>query len=107
MPGAIGLFSSVVWPRSRLLGAIFPSTRTAQAMVSTLMSVVAGIERAKREGKAATLALLYMLAEREPIRPSDLSLELGAHPSSVTRQVQALEADGYALEPAPPRGRER
>jgi DNA-binding MarR family transcriptional regulator len=71
-------------------------------MVSALMSVVTGIERAKREGKAATLSLLYVLAEREPIRPSDLSRELGAHSSSVTRQVQALEADGHVAVTADP-----
>jgi DNA-binding MarR family transcriptional regulator len=79
-----------------------PTMDDVQAMVSALMSVVAGIERAKREGKAATLALLYVLADREPIRPSDLSVELGAHPSSVTRQVQALEADGLVAVTADP-----
>jgi DNA-binding MarR family transcriptional regulator len=79
-----------------------PSKDDVQAMVSALMSVAAGIERAKREGKAATLALLYVLAERAPIRPSDLSLELGAHPSSVTRQVQALEAEGQVVMTADP-----
>ncbi len=56
------------------------------------MAVVSGIERAKRQGQASTLATLYLIAAREQARPSDLSLELGVHQSSITRQVQALEA---------------
>lgn len=79
-----------------------PSPEDVQGMVSALMGVVTSIERAKRQGKAATLALLYVLAERGPIRPSELSVEVGAHPSSVTRQVQALEVEGLVVVTADP-----
>lgn len=79
-----------------------PTMSDVQEMVSALMSVVSGVERAKREGKAGTLALLYVVAAREPVRPSELSIELGVHPSSVTRQVQALEAAGHIAVAADP-----
>jgi DNA-binding MarR family transcriptional regulator len=72
-----------------------PAKEDVRAMVGALMNVVSGIERAKREGKAGTLALLYVVAARQPVRPSELSAELGLHPSSVTRQVQALAAEGH------------
>jgi DNA-binding MarR family transcriptional regulator len=71
-----------------------PTLDDVREMVSALMNVASGLERAKREGKASTLALLYALAARERARPSELSIELGLHQSSITRQVQALEAAG-------------
>lgn len=79
-----------------------PSRDEVTWMVGALMTVVRGVERAKRRGKAATLALLYAVAEREPVRPSELSVELGVHQSSVTRQVQALEAEGQVSVAADP-----
>jgi DNA-binding MarR family transcriptional regulator len=72
-----------------------PMSHDVEEMVSALMTVVNGIERAKREGKAATLTLLYALAPHQRVHPSELSVELGVHQSSVTRQVQVLEAAGY------------
>lgn len=65
-----------------------------QEMVSALMVVVSGVERAKRQGQAGALATLYLIAAREPIRPTDLSIELGVHQSSVTRQIRAMVAVG-------------
>lgn len=83
-----------------------PTLDDVQAMVAPLMGVVAGIERAKRKGPAATLALLYVVAARQPIRPTDLSAEMGLHLSSITRQVQALSAAGQLeVTPDPKDGR--
>ncbi|HEY3268136.1 MAG TPA: MarR family transcriptional regulator [Armatimonadota bacterium] len=64
-------------------------------MVGALMSVVSGIERAKRHGSANTLATLYILQARQRARPSEISLDLGVHASSVTRQIRGLEAAGH------------
>lgn len=79
-----------------------PTMDDVREMVSALMAVVAGIERAKRQGPASSLAALYVIAAREPVRPTDLSVELGLHQSSVTRQVQALEAAGHVRVDADP-----
>lgn len=83
-----------------------PSIDDVADMVGALMSVVTGIERAKRQGQASTLAALYAIAAREHVRPSELSEELGLHQSSVTRQVQALQAAGHVqIVPDPADGR--
>lgn len=66
-----------------------------QEMVRALMTVVNNIERVKRQGQSGNLLLLQALAEHEPSRPSELSIELGLHQSSITRQVQALEKSGH------------
>ena len=51
----------VILPRMK------PSTDGVAEMASALMSVVSGIERAKRKGQASTLAALYVIASREQI----------------------------------------
>lgn len=79
-----------------------PAMDDVTEMVSALMGVVSGIERAKRQGPANTLTFLYLIASREQTRPSELSQELGLHQSSATRQVQALEAAGYVRVAADP-----
>jgi DNA-binding MarR family transcriptional regulator len=71
-------------------------------MVGALMTVVSGIERAKRQGEASILSLLYFIAGGEPVRPSALSEQMGVNQSSVTRQVQALLAAGMAAVEADP-----
>ncbi len=63
-------------------------------MVSGLMKVVAGIEKARRHGDAATLSLLGVLARSGRAKPSALAEELDVHQSTITRQIQALEAVG-------------
>src|SRR5437868_5344007 len=88
----------------QLLGGAMtkPLMDDVSEMVGALMSVVSGIERAKRQGPANTLAFLYLIASREQVRPSELGQELGLHQSSATRQVQALETVGYVQVAADP-----
>ncbi len=64
-------------------------------MVGGLMTVLGGIERARKSGEASTLALLQIVAQRGPVRPSDIAADMGVHPSTVTRQVRTLEAEGH------------
>jgi DNA-binding MarR family transcriptional regulator len=72
-----------------------PTAEDVQELVNALFAVSSGLERARRRNPAAgKLALLYFLASREQMRPSEVAAELGVHQSSVTRQVQALERDG-------------
>lgn len=72
-----------------------PTIDDVQDMVNSLMTVVGGIERAKRQGQAGHLLMLQSIAAHEQCRPTDLSTELGLHQSSITRHVQALEAVGH------------
>jgi DNA-binding MarR family transcriptional regulator len=71
-------------------------------MVAALMTVMSGLERARRHGDASTLAALQIVAARGPVRPSDIAAELGVHQSTVTRQVRALEAAGHVAVNADP-----
>lgn len=71
-----------------------PSSEDVQRMVSALMTLATGIERAKRRGLASVLATLQIINAHKRILPSTLSAELGLHQSSVTRQIQALEREG-------------
>src|SRR5262245_43866364 len=71
-----------------------PSSDDVEQMVSALMTLVTGIERAKRRGLASVLATLQIIDAYKRILPSTLSSELGLHQSSVTRQIQALEREG-------------
>lgn len=64
-------------------------------MVAALMAVLQSIERARRKGDASRLFALFAIAVRPESSPKDTSEELGLHPSSITRQVQTLEEDGY------------
>lgn len=59
------------------------------------MAVIRSTERARRQGSASTLALLYAVAARDRIRPSEIATELGLHQSSVTRRVRVLEDAGH------------
>ena len=67
-----------------------------QSMVVALFTLTAGLERARRQRKAAgALSLLQVIAGHEGIRPSDLADQQLVHPSLVTRQVRELEDAGY------------
>ena len=72
-----------------------PSRDDVQQMVAALMTLMGGIERARRQGDASTLAVLKVLAMRGSARPSDIAVDLGVHQSTITRQVQTLETGGY------------
>lgn len=72
-----------------------PSRADVQAMVHALFTVNAGLERARRRSKGASmLSVLQLLAGRDGVRPSELAEQLGVHASLVTRQVQELERAG-------------
>lgn len=65
-------------------------------MVVALFTLTAGLERARRQRKAAAaLNLLQVIAGHDAIRPSDLADLQLVHPSLVTRQVRELEDAGY------------
>jgi len=71
-------------------------------MVVALMTSLHSTERARRKGDASRLAALYVIAARPESSPKGISEELGLHPSSVTRQIQALEQDGHVKLKADP-----
>jgi DNA-binding MarR family transcriptional regulator len=80
-----------------------PSKAEVHAMVAALFTLSAGIQRARRERKAAgTLSLLQLIAGRPAIRPSELADLQGVHPSLVTRQVRELEDAGHVRVAADP-----
>ena len=67
-----------------------------QSMVVALFTLTAGLERARRQKKAAgALSLLQVIAGRDGIRPSEIADLQLVHPSLVTRQVRELEDAGY------------
>ena len=68
-----------------------------QSMVVALFTLTAGLERARRQKRAAAaLSLLQVIAGRDGIRPSEIADLQLVHPSLVTRQVRELEDVGYA-----------
>ncbi len=80
-----------------------PSRDDVQSMVVALFTLTAGLERARRQKKAAgALSLLQVIAERDGIRPSEIADLQLVHPSLVTRQVRELEDAGYAQVTADP-----
>ena len=73
-----------------------PTREDVEKMAAALGTVTAGLERARRRiPDARTLSLLYAVAGRPGMRPSEIADALGVHPSSVTRQVQSLERAGH------------
>jgi DNA-binding MarR family transcriptional regulator len=80
-----------------------PSKADVHAMVTALFTLTAGMERARRQRKAAgTLSLLQLVAGRQPIRPSEIAEVQDVHPSLVTRQVRELEDAGHVQVAADP-----
>jgi DNA-binding MarR family transcriptional regulator len=71
-----------------------PTNSDVKQMVSALMTLVQGIERAKRRGLASQLVSLQVIAAHKQVQPSTLSAKLGLHQSTVTRQIQAFERAG-------------
>jgi len=73
-----------------------PSKDDVQSMVVALFTLTAGLERARRQKKAAgALSLLQVIAGRDGIRPSDIADLQLVHPSLVSRQIRELEDAGY------------
>lgn len=79
-----------------------PNHHDVENMVAALMTAVHSVERARRKGDASRLAALFVIAARPESSPKSISEELGLHPSSVTRQIQALEQDGHVKVKADP-----
>jgi DNA-binding MarR family transcriptional regulator len=73
-----------------------PEPRDLQSLVTALFTLNAGIERAKRERKAASaLNLLQVVPAERAIRPSEIAARQHIHQSLVTRQVREMEEAGY------------
>jgi DNA-binding MarR family transcriptional regulator len=65
-------------------------------MVVALFTVISGVERARRQKKAAAaLDLLQVIAAGVEMRPSDIAAQRFVHRSLVTRQLRELEDAGY------------
>lgn len=65
-------------------------------MVVALFTLIGGVERARRQKKAAAaLDLLQVIAAGEGMRPSDIADQRSVHRSLVTRQLRELEDAGY------------
>ena len=82
-----------------------PERDDVQQMVAALMTLMGGLERARKKGDANTLAVLQIVAVRQSVRPSDIALDLGVHQSTITRQVQVLEESGQVSTNADPEDR--
>ena len=67
-----------------------PNREDVVQMVAPLMSVVSGIDRKRKQGDAAVLSVLNVIAMKGETRPLDIAKELGVHQSTVTRHVQTL-----------------
>jgi DNA-binding MarR family transcriptional regulator len=80
-----------------------PSKADVHAMVAALFTLTGGMERARRQRKAAgTLSLLQLIADRGAVRPSAIADLQEVHPSLVTRQVRELEDAGHVQVAADP-----
>lgn len=67
---------------------------TVAALAGALTRVSRRLERARRQlSVAGRLALLQVIAGRQPVRPSDIGAELDIHQSLASRKVQALATD--------------
>ena len=63
-----------------------------RSMVAALFTMNAGLDRARRQKKGATVASLLQIVAADPgIRPSRIAGVQDVHPSQVTRQVRELE----------------
>jgi len=76
-----------------------------ERMVGALMLSVRSMERARRQGDASRLATLYAVKAVPGCSPKQIAEALGLHASSVTRQVQTLEAEGHVTVTADPEDR--
>jgi DNA-binding MarR family transcriptional regulator len=80
-----------------------PDNRDVEAMVAALFTLMANIDRARRERRAATaLALLQVIAAAGAIRPSDIAARQRVHQSLATRQIRELEDAGHVSVAADP-----
>ncbi len=80
-----------------------PSQSDVEDMVGALFTLIAGLDRARRQKPgAAQLSLLQAMSDHPEARPSEIADALHVSASVVTRQVQDLERSGLvAVEPDP------
>ena len=84
-----------------------PSQQDVEEMVVALFTLIGGLDRARRRSEGAgALDLLQTIAGHGQLRPSELAMRRGVHPSLVTRQIRTLEDAGY-VEVAPDPGDHR
>jgi DNA-binding MarR family transcriptional regulator len=70
--------------------------RDVEAMVAALFALMARLDRARRERKAASaLALLQVIALGGALRPSQIADRQHVHQSLATRQIRDLEDAGH------------
>ncbi len=80
-----------------------PADKDVQEMITALFTLMGGIQRvAKRSPAASRLTVLQVIEARPGVRPSTIAAELGMNQSSITRHVQALEAEGLVSVTADP-----
>jgi DNA-binding MarR family transcriptional regulator len=79
-----------------------PRREDVEQMVGTLMTVLRSMNRASRKGDASRLMALFAIGMRSGSTPKAISEELDLHPSSITRQIQALEEEGHVKVTANP-----
>lgn len=79
-----------------------PGKQDIEQMMTALLTVVHSTQRARSKGAASRLATLAAIATQPGVTPSALSEELTVHPSSITRQIQALEREGAVRVAADP-----
>ncbi len=85
---------------------VAPNKREVRSMVAALLTINAGLEKARRLRKgASTLSLLQVISGSKGIRPSEIAEIQQVHPSLVTRQVRELEDGGYVQVLADPADR--
>lgn len=78
------------------MAVMAPDRDDVQAMVVALFTLISGVERARRQRKAAAaLDLLQVIDAGEEMRPSDIADHRLVHRSLVTRQLRELEDTGY------------
>jgi DNA-binding MarR family transcriptional regulator len=72
-------------------------------MVEALFGLIGSLKKAQKGNVLANkLALMKVIAYYGQMHPSELAIELGVNQSSVTRQVQLLENEGYLVVTADP-----
>jgi DNA-binding MarR family transcriptional regulator len=80
-----------------------PDNRDVEAMVAALFTLMANIDRARRERRAAAaLALLQVIAVGRALRPSQIAAGQHVHQSLATRQIRELENAGHVSVAADP-----
>ncbi len=73
-----------------------PSDRDVEAMVVALFTLMAKVDRARHERRAASdLALLQVIGAGGSIRPSEIAARQHVHQSLATRQIRDLEDAGH------------